>query len=207
MRTGFDSQFESFQVYSKISGPIVRDRAWFILSYQLSRTLIANVGIDLPRDYEGHYLLAKLTTQPNAAHRITMLFQTDPTTIDNLNQGDRFVRPEAQRRQAQGGFIGSLQWDWFFTPEMFSETKATIQKSYIEISGVPCTHDISLGYHACEEDEAENSLDFETPGRLGISNAFDQDNLYYFMFDDRFRGRLESKISLLQREFAGYHDF
>ena len=204
--TGFDSRLTSGQIFSKVSGPIVRDRAWFILSYQMSRSLVANVGIDLPRDYEGHYLLAKLTTQPNAAHRITALFQTDPTTIDNQKQSDRFVEPEAQVRQAQGGFIGSFQWDWFFSPEIFTESKFTVQKSYIEISGVPCTHNESLGYHACETDEPENNLDYKTPGRLGISNAFDSDNAYYYMFDDRWRVRAEAKGSLLQREFGGFHD-
>ena len=204
--TGFDSQYSTFQVSSKVSGPIVRDKAWFILSYEMARSLIANVGVDLPRDYEGHYLMAKLTAQPNAAHRFTALLQADPTSVDNIKQSDRFVEPEAQMRQAQGGFVASGHWDWFYSPEIFAETKLTVQKSYIEVSGVPCTHNEGLGYHACDDDELENTLDFTTPGRLGISNAFDADNAYYFQFDDRWRVRAESKVSVLQREFFGFHD-
>ena len=61
---------------------MIRDRMWFIASYQYSRTLIARTGIDLPRDFDGHYVLGKLTYSPNASHRITLLGQTDPTTID-----------------------------------------------------------------------------------------------------------------------------
>ena len=204
--TGFDSLYSTLQISSKVSGPIVRDKAWFIVSYEMARSLIANVGVDLPRDYEGHYLLAKVTTQPTAAHRFTAMLQADPTTIDNIKQSDRFVEPEAQMRQAQGGFVLSGQWDWFYSPEIFAESKATIQKSYIEASGVPCTQDDALAYHPCEPDEVENYIDYQTPGRLGISNAFDSENAYYYQFDDRWRVRFESKVSMLQREFFGYHD-
>lgn len=208
--TGFDSQFNTYSIGAKISGPIVRDKAWFIISYNAVRSRIANVGIDLPRDYEGHYVLGKITAQPSAAHRFTVFMQTNPTTIDNGIQGDRFVQPNAQSRQGQGGIVASVQWDWFITPESFLETKATYQKSYIESSGVPCTHDKNLGYHPCEADELENTIDLETPGRLGLFNAFNSQNYYFYQFDDRYRYRAESKLSLLQKVLPvlpGSHDF
>ena len=204
--TGFDSQWEWYQISAKISGPIIRDKAWFIMSYEWDRTLIANVGIDLPRDFDGHYLLGKITFQPNAAHRFTLLGHTNPTGIDNIQQSDRYVKPEAQGRQAQGGFLASGQWDWFISPETFLETKLTAQKVFIEVYGVPCTHDKNLGYHPCESDEEENSLDFTTPGRIGSYNAFDSGNFPYYYFDDRYRYNLTSKFSLLQIEAAGLHD-
>ena len=68
-----------------------------------------------------------------------MMGQTDPTTIDNTNQSSRFIVPEAQSRQAQGGFLGSLRWEWYISPEQFLETQTTIQKTYIERHSVPCT--------------------------------------------------------------------
>jgi hypothetical protein len=204
--TGFDSQYDTYFLDAMISGPIIRDRAWFIVSYQYTRTLISFSGVELPRDYDGHYLLAKLTAQPNAAHRLTLLFQTNPTTIDNLDQS-RFTLPEAQPRQAQGGFVVSGQWDWFFSPETFLETKVTMQKSFIEQYGVPCTHNEDLGYHPCKPDELENSLDFSTPGRIGINLAKSSDNYTQYYFDDRYRYNLTSKFNLLQIEAAGMHDF
>ena len=207
--TGFDSQSQSYSIGAKVSGPIIRDKAWFIISYSAQRSILANVGVDLPRDYEGHYVLGKLTMQPTSSHRFQVFLQTDPTTIDNLQQGDRFVNPDAQSRQAQGGWVGSLQWDWFITPDAILETKVTYQKSYIETSGVPCTHDKDLGYHPCEPDELENHVDLETPGRIGISNAFNSQNFYFYQFDDRFRYRAETKLSLVQRTLPflpGSHD-
>ena len=113
-------------------------------SYQYTRSLISNVGIDLPRDFDGHYVFTKLTAQPSAEHRITVIAQANPTSIDNQLQGDRFVKPDAQMRQAQGGYLTSLQWDWFISPEMFLETKTLLQKTYIEATSVPCTHDGDL---------------------------------------------------------------
>lgn len=205
--TDFDSQFETYQIYALISGPIIRDKMWFITSYAHERSLIALVGIDLPRDYEGHYVYSKLTWQPTAAHRFTFLGQTNPTSIDNQNQGDRFVEPDAQYRQAQGGFFGSAQWQWFPTATASFDSKNSVQKSFIEISQVPCTHNLDLEYNPCDPTELENTIDYDTPGRLGTYNAYDRDNFPYFMFDDRWSMSTVNKFSLLQVDFLGTHDF
>ncbi|NOY24320.1 MAG: TonB-dependent receptor [Oligoflexia bacterium] len=204
--TDFDSRFETLQIGINISGPIIRDRAWFVASYQHDRSLIANVGIDLPRDYDGHYVFGKITLQPSAAHRISILAQTDPTTVGNTSQSNRYVNPEAQGQQTQGGFVGSARWDWFISPEMFAETIATVQKSYLESSQVPCTHDKSLGYNPCDPTELENTVDYTTPGRFGTNNAFDSANSPLFDFDDRWRYSLDSKFSMLQVQALGTHD-
>ena len=204
--TDFDSHYELLRAGSTIKGPIVRDKVWFIASHQYTRSKISNVGIDLPRDFDAQYVFTKVTMQPTASHRFVIIGQTDPTTIDNLDQSDRFVKPEAQYRQAQGGYLTSLQWDWFISPEMFLETKSLLQKSYIEQYAVPCTHNRDLGYHPCKNDELENNIDFITPARLGTNNAFDKDNAGFFLFDDRWRASVETKLSLLQLEFLGTHD-
>ena len=204
--TDFDSTFEIYQVGMKVSGPIIRDKAWFIASYQLARSLLANSGVITPRDFDGHYMLAKITVQPNSSHRITLLGQTDPSTIDNIYTGNRFILPEAQGRQAQGGFAASLQWDWFISPTNFLETKTVVQKTFIERYGVPCTHNQDIGYNPCGPTELENAIDLQTPGRSGVNNALDRGNNLIFDFDDRWRVELQSKYSLLQVEALGTHD-
>jgi outer membrane receptor protein involved in Fe transport len=83
--TDFDSQYKTTQLAGKVSGPVIRDKMWFIASYQYQRTLIARSGIDLPRDFDGHYVLGKLTYSPNSSHRLTLLGQIDPITIDNTD--------------------------------------------------------------------------------------------------------------------------
>jgi outer membrane receptor protein involved in Fe transport len=203
----FGSRYETYLVGGQISGPIVKDKAWFIASYQMTRSLIAESGVPVPRDFDGHYVFGKLTFQPTSDHRFTVLAQTNPSTIDNTYFGGRFIKPEAQGRQAQGGFVTSLQWDWFVSPTVFLETKTLLQKTYLEGYAVACTHDKDLGYHPCEPDELENNIDFFTPGRIGTFNAYDSDNEIRYDFDDRWRASLQSKFSVLQVDFLGTHDF
>lgn len=205
--TGFDETAQTGEVTVLISGPVVKDRVWFLGSYQYTRTLYSNVGIALPRDFDGHYFFGKLTMQPTSAHRFTLQFNTDPTTIDNLDQYDIYTNPDAQNRQTQGGYLASLKWNWFINPEANLDTNLSYQKTFIQGSAVPCTHIKSLGYNACEPGEAENTIDYETPGRIGLYGAYDRDNYYSFDFDDRFTIDLYTKLSVLQVDFLGKHDF
>ena len=208
--TGFDSQFSIAQINAKVSGPIVRDRAWFLFSYSGERSLIANAGVAVPRDYDGNYILGKLTVQPSSEHRFSGLIQMNPTSIDNGIQNSIYVRPEAQQRQYQGGFLGQVKWQWFLSPNTTLDTQAVYQKSFIEVNGVPCTHNTAAGYNPCQSDEQEGDVDWETPGRTGIGGAFDSVNYGYFYFDDRTRVQASSKLSVLSVEDPlklGTHDF
>jgi hypothetical protein len=206
--TGFDSEFQLIQVSSTLSGPVIRDKAWFFLSYENARSIIANTGIPQARDYEGHYLLAKLIFQPNPEHRISALFQTNPTTVDNIDQFDPFYKPEAQGRQAQGGYVTTNKWQWFLSPDMNLDTTLTMQKLFIEQGPVPCTHDTDSGNHPCRPDEIEGSLDWETPGRIGVNGAYNSVNWGVYQFDDRFSYTASTKLSVLSVDdpLGGTHD-
>jgi len=209
--TDYDSNFQTFQVNAKVAGPVIRDRAWFMFSYSGERSLISNSGIKLPRDYDGQYVLGKLTIQPTSEHRITAFAQLNPTTIDNGNQSEITVRPEAQPRQAQGGIVGSLRWQWFLGQNANLDTSFVTQKQYLETSQVPCTHDRSLGYNPCSPDEEEGTIDYTTPGRIGYYGAFDSVNYPNFQFDDRWRYDVNTKLSVLSVKDPvfthGEHDF
>lgn len=206
--TGFDSHFESFNVNALVSGPIVRDRAWFFVGYQMARSLIARTGVLNPRDYEGHYVLAKLTVQPTAEHRFTGMIQLDPTIVDNTQQAV-WVKPQAQGRQAQGGFVTQARWQWFISPDVNLDTMFSGQKSYLEGSGVPCTHNDDLGYNPCLPGEREGTTDWETPGRIGQYGAFNDSNYLVYDFDDRWNFTLKTALSMLSVKdpLGGSHDF
>ena len=206
--TGFDSTSEILQIASTVLGPVVKDKAWFIISYQHTRSIIANTGIPQTRDFDGHYLLTKLTVQPTSEHRFALSGQLDPTTIDNIDQGDPYQKPEAQGRQAQGGYIFSGKWQWFLSPNVDLDTTVTTQKTYIEVGAVPCTHDDKFNYHPCEPGEQQGNVDWETPGRIGVSGAYNSINYGYFYFDDRIRYNAQSNLSLnaLNDRFGGKHD-
>ncbi len=206
---GWDSTFQTLQVGAVVSGPVIRDKAFFILSYQHERSLIGVAGTPQERDYDANYVLAKLTVQPSSEHRFSAFIQMDPTTIDNTYQGDPFLKDESQGRQSQGGANVSGRWQWFLSPEANLETVFTYSKSFIERSSVPCTHNRDRVQHKCRVDEAEGNIDWETPGRDGQFGAFDTVNNVIFDFDDRIRFNLSSKLSLLAIEdpLGGTHDF
>ncbi|MEQ1565575.1 MAG: TonB-dependent receptor [Myxococcota bacterium] len=206
--TGFDSQFQLTQVSSTLSGPLIRDKAWFFLAYENARSVIANTGIPQARDYEGNYLLTKLIFQPNPEHRLSSLLQTNPTTIDNIDQFDPYYKPEAQGRQAQGGFVSVNKWQWFLSPDMNLDTTLTLQKTYIEQGPVPCTHNRSSDNHPCRPGEGEGDLDWETPGHVGLNGAYNSVNWGQYYFDDRFNYTASTKLSVLSVEdpFGGTHD-
>ena len=42
--TDFDSRFDTKRLSAIVSGPLIRDRVWFVASYQHIRTLIASSG-------------------------------------------------------------------------------------------------------------------------------------------------------------------
>ena len=203
--TGFDRERQYGSVGFQISGPVVKDRVWFLGSYEYNRTLIASAGVPLPRDFDSHYFYGKLTAQPVSSHRFAWSFGADPTTIDNITQS-RYFLPEAQDRQAQGGFFTTLKWNWFPDPEVNTEVIAFAQKTYIEQAGVPCTHDKDLGYSPCDPTEAENNVDFDTPARWGDGGAYYARNAGSYYLDDRWNAGLKGKVSFLQLSLAGKHD-
>lgn len=206
--SGFENTFSTLQVGARVSGPIVRDKAFFMLSYQHSRSLIGIAGTPQPRDFDGNYVLGKLTVQPSSAHRFTAMIQMDPTTVDNTLQGSPFIKGEAQGRQSQGGFVSSARWLWSLGKGLDIDTGVSVQKSFIERSGVPCSHDADVEEHKCRSDENEGAIDWETPGRSGVLGAYNSVNNVLFDFDDRMRLNASSKLSWrgLEDPLGGMHD-
>lgn len=206
--TSFAQTFQTYNINAKVSGPLVREKAFFLFSYAHERSLIALSGIPQRRDYDGHYLLGKLTIQPNPQHRLTISAQTDPASIDNISQGNAFQKDESQGQQSQGGFVAQLKWDWFVDEHWNIETRAQVQKVTIEQNAVPCTHDRTVDRHNCRPGEPEGFVDYYTSGRFGAFGAYDSVNWGQLYLDDRWRFNASSKVSVLavKDPSGGTHD-
>ncbi len=208
----FQNTFQSMQLGVMASGPVIRDKAFFMVSYQYNRSQIAVAGTPQRRDFDGHYVYSKLTWQASNAHRITLSAQLDPTTIDNNLQGSPFIQSDAQVRQAQGGILGSARWLWALGDGLDLDTQVTGQRSYLENGSVPCSHDRSgkaaSDRKRCRPGEAEGTVDWRTPGRIGVGGAYDSVNSSSFDFDDRDRLNVSSALSArsLKDPFGGEHD-
>ncbi len=206
---GFTDTSQNLSIGSRISGPVVRDKAWFVISYQGNLGWYRFSGTPQTQTINANIMLAKLTVQPTSEHRLSTLFQTDPASFDNIIQGTPYIRSEAQGRQVQGGFINLLRWQWFLSPDVNVDTQLLFQKSFIEQNAVPCTHNSDINWHPCEPGEIEGNVDWETPGRVGIAGAYDSVNWGSWYFDDRFTYRASSKLSILSVKdpLNGSHDF
>ena len=208
----FDNTFQSLQIGVMASGPVIRDKAFFMVSYQYNRSQIGVSGTPQRRDFDGNYLYSKLTWQVNSRHRFTASAQLDPTTIDNTTQGTPFIQAGAQGRQAQGGILGSARWLWSLGEGVDVDTQVTAQRSYLENGAVPCSHDRTGRQAAdrkrCRPDEAEGEVDWRTPGRLGLGGAFSSVNSSTFDFDDRDRLNLSTALTAraIQDPLGGMHD-
>lgn len=206
--SGFENSSLSMQIGAVVSGPIVRDKAFFILSYQHVRNLFSGGGTLQRRDFDGNYVYGKLTLQPSSEHRFSAALQIQPTNVDNGKQYNPFVKAESQSRQSQGGVVASGRWDWFLSPDMNLSTLASYQTIYLVTSSVPCTHDRTQDKKQCRPGEAENTIDWYTPGRQGTGGAFDSVNDIDFNFIDRTRLEVSTKLSITNVEdpFGGKHD-
>ena len=206
--TGFDASFSNLDVQAKVSGPIVRDKVFFILTYTLQRSQLALSGTPQKRDGEKHSIYGKLTFQPDQRHRFTAGLQLDPTTLDNQVQGTPFIKGSAQSRQAQGGFASINKWQWALAPQLNVETLLTLQKTFINTGSVPCTHNRKRDHHRCRPGELEGAIDDHSPARVGLGGAYDSVNNTSTTFDDRWRIAYGSKLAVVGVDdpLGGRHD-
>jgi hypothetical protein len=105
--------------------------------------------------------------------------------------------------------VGQLRWQWFLNEDMNLDTRVSMQRIFLGVSGVPCTNDRTRDEHRCRPGEQEGFLDVSTPGRAGTNGAFDSINWPFYNLDDRWRVSAGTKFSLLGivDPLGGLHDF
>ena len=117
--------FSSVTANLNVGGPIIKDLLWFFVSAEFNHSssqLPRGSSISLLADtqhparlYESMYWLIKLTSAPTKQNRFTLLFQGDPTIIDNSDQ-DSTASADTETHQDQGGILASLRWDGLYDP-------------------------------------------------------------------------------------------
>lgn len=111
--------FTNISANLNLGGPIVEDLLWYFISLEFNhtRSQLPKLGdVQHPsRLYQSFYWLAKFTAAPSKKNRLTLLFQADPTIIDN---SDQVATDDAdtETHQDQGGILASLRWDGLYDP-------------------------------------------------------------------------------------------
>ncbi len=107
-----------------LSGPILKDKLWFLASYkynneayQYPNTIVVP---ELIRDTKGHMPYMKLTWQPTTKHTLSVVYQNDYSTIDNGGFPSTDYSTEATAQQnRQGGPMYSLTWRWLVSDSLY----------------------------------------------------------------------------------------
>lgn len=124
-----------------VSGPILKEKLWFNLSYQYTNNQASvpagpPLNLQAPnREFIGHYLRGKLTFAPGSRSRLTLSASSDPATIayaDNNSSTANSTTPFASRLQKQGGAFGTLIWEYFPTDDITYKAQVGAQNNTIE---------------------------------------------------------------------------
>ncbi len=190
----------SFQGDLMLSGPVVKDKLWYIASlrvpYTQYRISLTKDQLGVFPDQEGKkppartffgvYGLGKLTWTPTPTQTYYLLFQTDPSEIKNTKQ-DPTVHPDAERRQWQGGITLAGNSKIFFTPKLLWNTSLAFKSERLYITPV--------------------SMDLDTPGHINTDTGTSTVNDTQIVDDRRYRLTLFSALSYDLDGMLGSHQF
>lgn len=107
-----------------LSGPIMKDKLWFLLSYKyenedyiLAETIVVK---KIVRKTRGHMPLVKLTFQPTAKHLFSLVYQNDYHEIDPSSlPSSRFSTLDTAQIAKRGGPMFNLTWRWLISNSFF----------------------------------------------------------------------------------------
>jgi len=107
-----------------LSGPILKDRLWFLASYKYNNedygypdTIVVP---DLIRKTRSHMPYAKLTFQANPKHTLSLVYQNDYTEIgNNAFPNTVYSELDAAQRAERGGPMYSLSWRWLISDSVY----------------------------------------------------------------------------------------
>jgi len=190
-------KFEWIQPFVQVSGPIVRDRLWYRLSYEsIEREdpviLAGRVAVTTRSQSIQSY---QLTWQASPRNKLAFQYQDDPKTLGNVGLSAR-VPVEATKRQEFGGPTLSLGWVAAQSPRLLVDSLVAYQEGRVSVfpmvPGVP---------NECLWNPFYPKLD---SAQCFFTNANSLDGSHYISSEDR-RQRLTvgSKAELYAGRFLG----
>lgn len=133
--TAGTSDYDYFEPTVTFEGPIIRDKLWFMVSYNYlniegsTRTLGFYDGdylneadlVSVNTDREFHLPYIKLTFQPTQEHKFVVNYSGEDATLSNSSPAGTATNttPEAYNTQEQGGPFYSLEWTWLTSPNLY----------------------------------------------------------------------------------------
>jgi hypothetical protein len=156
-------EFDRFQPYVQVSGPIVEDRLWYRLSHEwIRRDDPVNVlsGVALTHERQDIHS-DQLTWQVSPRNKMTLQVARDPLQRENVGLASG-TKPESSYSIRRGGNTTSLTWTVPHSANLFAEGLVALQEHREELfpteTGVDnaCSYAdewTNLGKSRCTDDE------------------------------------------------------
>lgn len=131
---------QGYQGNLNVSGPILKEKLWYALSYQYGNNQASvpagpPLNIQAPnRESISQLFRGKLTWAPGSRSRVNLSFMTDPASFpyaDFSGSLANYITPLAARIQRQGGWSTILNWEYFPTAETTVRAVAGFQTNTI----------------------------------------------------------------------------
>lgn len=188
---------DHFEPTISLGGPIVKDKAWFFLSYR--RSVYDNSeDVRLSRDFDTNeytftsidtddiwqYWVGKVTWSITPSHNVEVSYSSDPAVLEN--SGGVSYRPEAQQKWEQGGDRYGINWTYILSSNLYFDTKYSQFASYI--------------YQGPQSDSGLPSI-YDRKARIYYQN-FDQ-----YDDNDRSQWTIASTATYIKENWKGIHEF
>ncbi|MCD4655672.1 TonB-dependent receptor, partial [bacterium] len=207
------TEFDYWEPTVTFEGPIIRDKLWFMVSYNYSnlegtKKVLGFYGADYSNPDElvsinadREFLLpyAKLTFQPNQDHKFVVNYSGEEATLNNRTGDELTDTPEVFNSQEQGGPFYSFEWTWLTSPNLYFI--ARVGSTFGILDNVPFTktgtdHRDASFYDTFEAQTYNNSPSWSEEERNRFQLSF---TASYFV--DEMMGQHEFKTGM------EYHDF
>ena len=127
-------EFQRYQPFVQISGPIVRDRLWYRLSHEwIDREDPVNVvgRVEVTQQHQEMHS-DQLTWQVTPRNKLALQYQRDPLHYENVGIST-VVTSESARAFERGGTTTSLTWTAPYSARVFAEGLVAMQDHREEV--------------------------------------------------------------------------
>jgi hypothetical protein len=207
---------QAYQANINVGGPLVRDRLWYNVSYELrlndsSTVKSAPLGVPPyniqhpPLTSTNHYARLHLTYAATPSHRLAVSAGIAPGFFNNTTGGNSSLGV-AETRQNQGGIWAIANWEWLVSPRLTPSLQLGFITNTIEAG--PQGQLGSIDTTGCEQFTIMDNCTYDrNQPRPRHINTIDNTNWYQggtYQLDKRYKLQVDPTIEV-RGHLAGTH--
>jgi hypothetical protein len=196
--------FRDVRPFLTVGGPIVKDHLWYFAAIQYIdlETPVDTLTDRILRTEEGWNNFGKLTWQPNASHRLSLSYNSDPRDFTGLGLATG-VAPESDFEFNRDSYNLTAGWTYNISPSLLLEARVARLDTDTEIVPIteagPCEF-IQVGETLICDPFADDAY------TIDIVTGITRGPYFQEASDERTRDTLRMDLSLFVDGFGGTHN-